>query len=520
MKKPSFRLLLALAWLALLASACNLPLPVASAPPTAPTALIVTPGVAPTATSVLPVAGTTATSTATPSTIGADGVGDPYFPQLGNGGYDVQHYTINLAVDMEGGDIFGTTTIEAKTTQALARFDLDYSGPAITALSVDGQPAAFTRSGGELVISLSSPLPAGQTFSTAVTYRGQPGAGLPANTPAYSLGWVPYGNRAPRDDGGVLVSAEPQGQAAWYPLNETPADKASYTFRITVAKPWVVAANGLQQSVTDNGGTRTYLWGTDNPVAPYLVTLAIGKLSEETDTSSDVLVRNFFDEGFPDAAKTGFSRIPQMITYYESLFGPYPFEAYGVVGHNLRLDYSLETQTLTVFGNSFTSEAVVAHELAHSWFGDSVTPYHWEDIWLNEGFASFAARMWQEHTQGKDSVRQSLGRSYQALVRNESRAITIGNPGPDDLFSGQVYDRGELTLAALRALLGDETMFKVLRTYAQRFYHGNVTTHDLIAAAEEISGQKLDDFFQAWLYQTRLPDIPALGLFRKDYTTN
>jgi aminopeptidase N len=280
-----------------------------------------------------------------------------------------------------------------------------------------------------------------------------------------------------------------------------------------------VAANGLEKSVTDNGSTRTFLWATDNPVAPYLVTLAIGKLSEETDTSSDVLVRNFFDEGYPDSAKTGFARIPQMITYFESLFGPYPFEAYGVIGHNIPLNYSLETQTLTVFGNSFTGEGVVSHELAHSWFGDSVTPYFWQDIWLNEGFASFAARMWQEHTLGADSVHQSLARLYQAQVRNESRAITIGSPGPDDLFNTQVYDRGELTLAALRARLGDDTFFKLLRTYAARFYHANVTTHDFIALAEEISGQKLDDFFQAWLYRTPLPDIPELGLYRKDYAT-
>ena len=524
MKPPSTRLLfiLALAFL-LLASACSLtfagfPTPIISSGPPATTAPAPTdqpakPSLVP---SLLPgptkTSGPSAPTPTNPSgsSTGAPGSGDPYFPTLGNGGYDVTHYTIDLSVDMDGGDIAGSTTIEAKTTQPLARFDLDFSGPGITSLSVDGKTARYTRDGGELVITPAGLLPSGAAFTTVVAYRGLPGAGLPPNTPAFSEGWVPYTN-------GILVSSEPQGQSTWYPLNETPADKATYTFRITVAKPFSVAANGLQQSVSDNGSTRTFVWGTDNPVAPYLVTLAIGKLTEETDTSSGVLVRNYFDEGYPDAAKAGFARTPQIITYYESLFGPYPFEAYGVIGHNTRLDYSLETQTLTVFGNSFTTEAVAAHELAHSWFGDSLTPYHWQDIWLNEGFASFAARMWQEHTQGTDSVHSSLVKLYSYLVKHESQAILIGNPGPDDLFSEQVYDRGELVLAALRSQLGDDVFFKTLRTYAQRFYHGNVTTKDFIAVAEEVSGQNLDAFFQAWLYAKPMPDIPGLGLFRKDY---
>ena len=438
-------------------------------------------------------------------TVGSAGSGDPYFPRLGNGGYDVTHYTLDLSVDMDAGTISGTASIEASATQALARFDLDYAGPAISAVTVNGQAAGYKMDNSELVITPPAALASGQAFTTTVTYSGQPGASLPPGTPVFSQGWIPYNQ-------GVMVASEPAGQESWYPLNETPADKASYTLRITVAKPWVVAAIGLLKSVSDNGSTRTYLFQTDNPVAPYLVTLGIAKFSQETEGGSDVLVRNYYGEGYPDRAKSGFALIPQMITYYESLFGPYPFEAYGVVAHNTQLNFSLETQTLTVFGSSFATDAVVAHELAHSWFGDSVTLTHWQDVWLNEGFASFAARMWQEHTQGKDTANQAIRQVYNSLLPVEASGFKLGDPGPKALFSKQVYGRGELVLDALRARLGDDLFFNILRTYAKRFYHANAATPDFIGVVNEVSGQKLDDFFQAWLYQARLPDIPELGL--------
>ena len=539
MKRISLRCLIALIWLGLLVSACNLP---QSTIPAKDTGQVPTVTKGSRLTTAIPLAaspsptvppgnaGQAPSKDTEQATIGSDGGGDPYFPLLGNGGYDVLHYTLDLAVDMDADTIDGTATLEAKTTQALTRFDLDYAGPEVKAVTVDGQAADYRQDGSELVITPPGRLASGQNFTTAVSYSGAPGAGLPANTPSFSRGWIWYeqagyqpkaGTVIPPKPGGVLVAAEPSGQEAWYPLNETPADKASYTFRITVDKPWVVAANGIEKSPpVDNGSTRTYLWQTDEPVAPYLVTLAIANFSEQTDTTSGVLVRNFFSEGYPDSAKQGFARLPQMITYFESLFGPYPFEAYGVVGHNIRLDFAMETQTLNVFGSSFTDEGVVSHELAHSWFGDSVTPYLWRDIWLNEGFASFAARMWQEHTLGKDSVSQALHKLYGDLVRNEGHDISIGDPGPDNIFSTQVYDRGELTLAALRARLGDDIFFKILQTYARRFYHANAATKDFIGVTEEVSGQNLDDFFQGWLYQTQMPDIPELGLFRTDFTSN
>ncbi len=510
---PRLALIPALVLAALIAilTACTYPtIPQVVTPSLAPTlAPTVAPSSPPHTPSPIPSTATSIPSpspTLDPSTIGSTGIGDSYFPTLGNGGYDVQHYTIDLAVDMEANTISGTVTVEANATQDLARFDLDYNGPAISAVSVNGRAAIYDRRGGELTITPAAGLEKGQPFATAVTYSGAPGGGQSTSQyPEYARGWTRY-------DQGVLVAAEPAGQSNWLPLNETPADKASYTFRITVARPWVVAANGLQKSVTDNGATRTYLWQTDNPVAPYLLTLAIGHFSEETDTSSGVLVRNYIADGYPADARRAFDSAPQMISYYESVFGPYPFEAYGVVAHNTRLYFSLESQTLTIFGTYMVNEKVAAHELAHSWFGDSLTPARWQDIWLNEGFASFAADLWAEHQQGKAYASQALSDLYQNILQHEN-PIQIGNPGPDALFSSDVYLRGNMLLHALRARLNDDAVFfKILQTYTRRYYHANVNTQDFISVAEEVSGQNLNDFFQAWLYGTSMPDIPELGL--------
>ncbi len=510
MSKLTLRPVFLLALILVLA-ACGSPTtaPLASTPSPTPTFASTSTSSAPPITqSPIPITLTpisTPSATPDPSTIGAAGAGDPYFPRLGNGGYDVQRYTIDLAVDMDANKIAGTVTIDANATQDLTRFDLDFSGPVISAVSVDGRAAAYTLSAGELAISPASELEKGQPFTAAVTYSGSPGAGND-QYPVFMHGWTRY-------DQGVLVAAEPFGQSSWLPLNETPADKARYTFRITVAKPWVVAANGLQESVTDNGATRTYLWQTENPLAPYLVTLAIGHFTEKTDTSgSGVLVRNFIADGYPADAARAFDSAPQMISYFESVFGPYPFEAYGVVAHNTKLNFSLESQTLTIFGNNFVNEVVAAHELAHSWFGDSLTPARWQDVWLNEGFASFAADLWQEHVKGKAFADNAVRDLYQAILKREKK-VQIGNPGPNAMFSFDVYNRGNMLLHALRAHLNDDTtFFKILQTYAQRYYHANVTPQDFISLAEELSGQNLDDFFQAWLFGESMPDIPELGL--------
>jgi aminopeptidase N len=316
------------------------------------------------------------------------------------------------------------------------------------------------------------------------------------------------------------VAGEPTGSSTWYPVNEHPRDKATYTFSINVAEPYEVAANGVLTNTQDFGDDVTYTWEMRDPIAPYLVTLAIGEFDIDAYLGpSGVPIRNYFGVGVSPGAREDFARVGDMIAYFETIFGPYPFDTFGVVVHDLDLNFALETATLVVFGNSFTDEGVVAHELSHMWFGDSVGLKSWNDIWLNEGFATYATELWNEHAHGREVMDANIISVYEqfALYGEFFGDMTVGDPGPDNLFGYPVYYRGMLTLHALRLELGAEDFFEILRTYTTRFAHSNAATADFIAVAEEISGQQLDELFDAWLYRVTLPDIPQMELFAADF---
>lgn len=445
-------------------------------------------------------------------------MGDNYFPELGNRGYDVQHYQINLGVDLDRQTIEGCTSIEAIATQHLSSLHLEFLGLEITALSVNGAAAEYERDGVELIVTLPQPVANGQAFSVVVEYHGTPGEGVDLSSlPEYSIGWGWYSD-------GVYVAAEPTGASSWYPNNEHPLDKATYGYRITVAKPYEVAANGLLQETTDNGDTTTFVWDSHFPMASYLSTIAIGEFDIETDTGPNGLpIRNYFEVDVPQSTRNDFARMADIIDFYDGIFGPYPFEAAGAVVHDIDLNFSLETQTLIVFGASFTDEYVVAHELAHQWFGDSIGLERWQDIWLNEGFATYSESLWTEHAYGSDAFDNEIRGFYEEVATGEQISFfgpypPPGDPSPEGLFAGSVYYRGALTLHALRLEVGDEAFFDIMRTYYTRFAGSNANTGDFITVAEEVSGQQLDDLFDAWLYDEHIPDIPQMDLRREDFS--
>lgn len=447
---------------------------------------------------------------------GAQGMGDPYDPTLGNGGYDAQHYTLDLDVDFNRKFIAGTVTIEALATQNLSVFNLDFLGFQIDEIRVNGEPARYLREGRELRITPPEWLPDGELFTVAVTYSGRPGEGLDrlAQFDSFSRGWNWY-------EGGVYVASEPAGAAAWYPVNDHPRDKASYTFRIRVPRPYVVAANGLLLETIREANHITYVWETLYPMASYLAAVHIGEFVETREQGPDgVPIRNYFPQRLWEDAVPVFEDTADMMAFFVEMFGPYPFEAYGVAVVDTPLFFALETQTMSLFGVQIVpgavtevitgvsdAEIVVAHELAHQWFGNSVTPANWEDIWLNEGFATYASALWVEYRYGTAAFDRMMGRFYSSISR---RSFTPGDPLNDGLFSVGVYQQGAWTLHALRLRLGDAVFFEILRAYVERFQYGNASTADFIALAEEVSGEDLQPLFDDWLYAGGVPSVPEL----------
>jgi aminopeptidase N len=448
---------------------------------------------------------------------GADTIGDPYYPLAGNGGYDALHYTLDIAVDMETDVIDATATIEAAATQDLSRFDLDLLGLEVGAVSVNETPAEFSRDERELIITPAAPIAEGESFTVGVSYGGVPGEGVDDPAAMFSGGWTRY-------DAGVFVASEPVGAAQWYPVNDHPLDKATYTISVTVPEPYVVASNGLLQDTITEGDQITYVWETAYPMASYLVTVDIGDFVVQTYDGPDGLpIRNYCPRRLATECEETFAPLGDMIAFFNQ-FAPYPFEAYGVVVTDTDFTFALETQTLSLFGREITDpdsweraggpEFVIAHELAHQWFGNSVSPARWQDIWLNEGFATYMQNLWMRESWGDDWADGYLAGWYDYISHPDPADpfVTVGAPPPDDMFNGAVYVRGGLTLAALHARVGDAVFLNIMRTYYERYQYSNATTDDFIAIAEELSGEDLGDFFEGWLFADQMPPIPELNL--------
>ena len=444
---------------------------------------------------------------------GAPGIGDSLYPGFGNGGYDVQRYDLSLRIsDVVTCELHGVASIEAQARQDLSSFNLDFIGFTIDGITVNGRDAEYSRSGQELTVRPAAPLHAGETFTVLVTYRGAPAQVISVAMPVLT-GWVIF-------DGGSYVLSEPDGAANFFPVNDHPLDKAVYTFRITVPKPFQVAANGVLTETIDNGGTTTFVWEERTLMASYLATVNIGQFDVETGQSPDgVPIRNYYAAGVPASMRSVFARQAEMLAVYGERFGRYPFDVYGAVVVNTVIGSAMETQTLSLFGvepgflaDSQLLEVVVAHELAHQWFGDSVSPADWSHIWLNESFATYAEGLWIEHRDGRAALDAWVRDTYGQVVASRDRLIPPGKPRADDLFNSGVYLWGALGLHALRLELGDALFFDLLKTYCGRFRSGNATTADFIAVAEEVGGRRLDAFFQSWLYSQEIAPIPALGL--------
>jgi aminopeptidase N len=444
---------------------------------------------------------TTTSEPAVEGTPGADGVGDPYFPYLGNGGYDVDHYTLDLTWRADEGALDGVTTIEAVATHDLSSFALDLSGLDVQAVTVGGEPAGFDHADRELQITPRDPIAEGDDFTAVVTYSGKP-VPVTDGTDLFDVGWQTDGREA-------FVVSEPTGASTFFPVNDHPTDKATYTFRVTAPADQTVAANGLLVAENDTGhGTRSWTYEASDPMASYLVQIAIGDYElVDAGEVEGVVLRHAFHRSLASQARTTVEATAEMIQLLDDVYGPYPFEAYGVLVVDEDLGFALETQTLTIIGSDIArhgrgADIILLHELAHQWVGDTVSPSSWQDIWLNEGFATYAEWLYTERTGGPSAA--ASARQWEGTPDLD---LPPGDPGSAELFSITVYIRGGMTLQALRERVGDDDFFAILRTWVDDHRDGTASTEDLVALSEQVSGEDLDGLFDEWLYSPTLPDL-------------
>ncbi|MGR6322086.1 M1 family metallopeptidase [Micromonospora soli] len=434
---------------------------------------------------------------------GAPGVGDPYFPSYGNGGYDVAHYTVKVRYDPATDRLAGTTTLRGTATTNLSAFNLDLAGLTVRSVTVDGAKARHARTGDELVVTPAVGLTSGNGFVAEIRYDGEPAA--LKNDVLGEGGWL-------HTSDGAIALGQPESASTWFPVNDHPSDKAAYDFEITVPKQLTAVSNGVPTGRTVRGGWATWTWSEGAPMASYLATVVIGKFRVTTGEHKGrpvfSAVSTKVAAGAPDRSV---ARTIEVADYLESVFGPYPFDAYGgVVVADDRVRYALETQTRPVYSAGFFRQGentgVVAHELAHQWYGDSVSLAKWQDIWLNEGLATYAEWLWAEHT-GSSTVQRTFDQTYTTAPGQVWRTPP-GKPGVSNLFGRSVYERGGMTVHALRVAVGDTDFFSILRSWAAERKNGNATTADFVALAERVSGKKLGKVFDSWLYGTERPARP------------
>jgi aminopeptidase N len=422
--------------------------------------------------------------------IGARGLGDPLFPFAGNGGYDVAHYGLALDYDRASGRLDGTAIISARATQSLSRFDLDLRGFDISLLLVDGRPASYRRSGQELIITPRDALQEGRDFTVIVRYAGVPQI---ITDPDDSIeGWVPTVD-------GAFVVGEPQGAPGWFPSNDNPQDKATFDEAITVPDGITALGNGVLVGSASHRGRTTWVWHESDPMATYLATATNGRFALTQTRVGNIPVYNAVDPTLSAQLGPLLDEVPDIVRFFSALYGPYPFNAAGaIVDDAPDVGYALESQTKPNFA-FVPDETTLVHELAHQWFGDAVTLRRWPDIWLHEGFAEWSEWIWSERHGGP-----SAQDFFDELVAENDPATWDPAPGlvtdPADLFGNSVYDRGAMTLQALRVEVGDATFLRILRDWFAEHKYANVSTADFIALAQRDSHRDLRAFFRTWLY--------------------
>ncbi len=440
---------------------------------------------------------TSVTSATVPGEISAGaGLGDSFYPYLGNGGYDVLHYEIDLDIDPVANTIQALTTITAQATRELSEFNLDLSGLTVHEVEVNGSAAEYSRYNTELVIVPANPLAAGAEFVTEVSYSGSPEPISDPSVHFFKLGWH-------NTEGVVFTASQPSGSMSWFPSNNHPTDKATFEIRITVPAPLTAASNGILVEETSVDGYTTTTWRMDDPMATYLAAVYVGDFERvETNQPDGPLIRDYVPRTDSDEIVEALRITPEVIRYYEDLLGPYPFEVYGSIVMPFSLDLALENQTLSVHGRYTIDPFTVAHEILHQWIGNSSTLDDWRETWLHEGFATYLSAMYMAEHHGWNLDERMATWHSQMADTEPPLEIEIAQ-----MFGAAVYFRGALTLHALRKFAGDSVFAEILRTHYQQSANANTNTAAFLEIVTELAGPEATELVESWLAENPIPEL-------------
>ncbi|MFD9958626.1 M1 family metallopeptidase [Amycolatopsis sp. NPDC058986] len=432
---------------------------------------------------------------------GADTSGDSYLPRHGNGGYRVRHYDLDLDYRIGPNRLSATAVLTCTSRQALSRFTLDLGEFRIGRVLVDGKPAKYVHRGQKLQVKPARSIPAEAEFRVEVRYVGNP---RPVTSRWGDIGWDELTD-------GALVASQPVGAPSWFPCNDHPADKASYRVTVSTSSPYLVAVTGDLVSRYDSASTTKWVFERAEPTPTYLMSVQIGRYDDVELSAGPVPLRAAVPPRLRVPFERDFGRQGRMMDLLKQWFGPYPFGEYVVVIADDELDDPIEAQGMSIFGANHvdgrrTHERLVVHELAHQWFGNSLTVADWRHIWLNEGFATYTEWLWSEESGGQPV--RALAGSWHSRMRAKPMDLRIADPGVAKMFDERVYKRGALTLHALRHRVGDAVFFPLVRAWATDHRHGTVTTAQFTALAEGYAGESLAGFFATWLDNPVLPPLP------------
>lgn len=415
---------------------------------------------------------------------------------------DVRHYAIEVFLSPADSMVIGRTTIEGRLLHPADSIAFDYCGPNVDEVRLeDGDRVDAAWNGSVITVPFGRRRPAGEAFSVTIRHHGKSARGLR----------FPSAQRP--ESPAIFTFSEPEDARWWFPCRDVPQDKAAFDLTVDVPAGWQVGSSGRLVEQRDRPGGRTrFHWRETTPTATYLISLAAAPYVILRDEGPDGLpITHYVYPSDTTLARGAFARVPEMIEYFSGLFGPYPFDKYGHA--EAFFPGGMEHPSLTLIGelvirNSAYYEWIVAHELGHQWFGDSVTPADWRHIWLNEGFASYADVLWAEHLQGPAGTRHRMelfAWIFRLGYLQNGYEVPVFDPPAEHLFGFTTYDKAAWIVHMLRGIVGDREFFTILRTWTGRHRSAVAGTDDFIALCEEIHGGDLHWFFDPWLHDPGLP---------------